>query len=1804
MSKKKKISLILCAVLVAVIASVSVISYSIANIQNSDLVNNANGSVSPALVQRGGNLDNMDYVTNIDLIIENSQKGETFNIVEIFTADEYNASSDLSKYVSNGGFKQYVIDANGTKKDASGNKLTMKEGTINYKAVQVTASTDLTSDDYAEVNATLNAADLIYVSNQTYNSFDGKMSESVYNFLHTYALGEGKTGGKPIIVDYVAKSEKPVNQKKTYKDLVNAISGNYLKYHTFYWNTSLSVDDFFNANGDSYYVPFNVNNNKATGKILVISNGANTIRSAWENYGKADFIKNAYYGRNAKRPSADDIEFTTMSPAQIAANPTVLATLGFAYDFVIIENDVMSTEFSDDTLYNSIRSLSVANKFIVYDKSNITTNNDSQDAENNNYRKLLDLLVYSTGEAKVSNVLKVSPGFFGTLLSAGADGLETAKTVADLLDGSNYRGNKGTGSNGKMFRVLEIEPCYPIDTDVALSEKDMGNDASKRYGVKGNYYSNPYNVLNGVSQDEVKEGQEYYKFKLSIAKIAYATGLKPSQIQIDQMSSEEFISSKDVVLETYDLVYIGGDHSALMPTLNKELSKSWSKEYANKAYKITTSFEMYTHTGNLVNLTTYNSNSGVYTTYTDHPYGKMKDSNGNYAETTVALNGNDLTSIKKNELLDYIKAGMPIVFGSDVSQAFEKVYNLPRLEQLAARDIDPDSQMFSLLSTVYDKYKDNATVVWNADLTEEKVNNFYYLDDNDNPTVDETDHIVENAYGNSLSKQVTVFTAKTNTDVKNAVNASNARPVLTIDEQPMDYVYGDKSSYNQNTGELVIKAKVKAVSTSTAYTMELYTDYDGDGVFDEDELQDSTTYDTSNTTEAKELKYTLPEGFVGLVSWKVIVKDKGSNTEVASCTSSSGYAYYEKPDTEKKEINVLQIMPVLPKNRTRNDSNLGKDGKTGASLYLCTECQHSLHRAYYNIQIDGAWNSSATYNNVYGIKKTARDPEFQLGLHEHKFGIVKYDSSKPEYDGTYGAEDWDYNLADEAIIKDNYDINLTILYVDEFEKIVSEVASHSNADGTSKVKETIENADGSQTTITWKDYYDANAEVCYDKWETAKSELTTSGVEDDLYNWLNDFIEANPSNLFTKADLENKEYYEFFMKNTDYYDASQRNSEIRKLYKAYQEKKDAEIEAHQAYNEAMMYAATSKTWLSNNFDMVVLGFAEDFGGADLTTEACNDLKEYLNNNGNLLTTHDSTTRYYDGGSVNLTNELRATFGMDRFHMTLDDVISKVGEFEVSENNTAKYYPILTWQNHSYCGASESMEPGYDYIYQCDVNATDTVDVCGTPMVNGLTQISKQKNASGNTTIQFINSEGSTISGYACHIADTSQATYNDWERVAADYVGDTNPLKIRAGLVGDPNGVITKKMNGGNVDLKYLQYKVQAGYDSSKYYMTEWSTLGSDTRDLRQIWQAKVYSAYGGNANFNYIGLRSAVGVTDAVGIFETDSRNSSPYTYAEYNLQEAIYWNQGVSITKGKGTDRASQVNDGIITTYPFAISSELMISGTHSQTYALDLEDSNVSVWYTLGADSAGNKKNSSIYAASPHDGMDSYFMFSKGNVFYCGAGHTIVTGPKRDNNDERRLYVNVIINAARNKAAKPTIKLYNPCDEKDHTDCDDKLAKKLKSGETAEVNKLYLASDGTYEYYVDSKETVPQFDFKVICQKDIKKVQVFYDLNYDDDKSNIYKEDDDHVLVDSYTNYTSGKRTRLREDKKKYPNLPLKPSYFNGNTTYIVVAATDSKNQTSYKRIKIKYIPELFDLTDATLQDNNSINVDYIDKVKFDI
>ena len=286
---------------------------------------------------------------------------------------------------------------------------------------------------------------------------------------------------------------------------------------------------------------------------------------------------------------------------------------------------------------------------------------------------------------------------------------------------------------------------------------------------------------------------------------------------------------------------------------------------------------------------------------------------------------------------------------------------------------------------------------------------------------------------------------------------------------------------------------------------------------------------------------------------------------------------------------------------------------------------------------------------------------------------------------------------------------------------------------------------------------------------------------------------------------------------------------------------------------------------------------------------------------------------------------------------------------------------------------------------------------------------------------------------------------------------------------------------------------------------------------------------------------------------------------------------------------------------------------------------------------------KSRSSLYAASPYDGMDNYFLYSyqygKGTVHYCGAGHSVVTGAEKNNNDERMLYVNIVVDSVRNSGSRPKITIL------------DKNNKKVT--ENTKGN-LKLDSNGKYVYSLDNLSDIPEFNFDVKFSSlsgGLSKVQVFYDLNYDGpngDYSNKYTDDDNHVLIHEYTGPFEGDDAdqRVKVEANKI-NVELRKDlylfsttdedgntvadgdrlglntkkdssgntidYFKnyGNYTYIVVWAQDMNGKTAYERIKINLLQTLFDLTDNTTFDYHSYQlnrvytmIDLTDKSKYNI
>ena len=319
--------------------------------------------------------------------------------------------------------------------------------------------------------------------------------------------------------------------------------------------------------------------------------------------------------------------------------------------------------------------------------------------------------------------------------------------------------------------------------------------------------------------------------------------------------------------------------------------------------------------------------------------------------------------------------------------------------------------------------------------------------------------------------------------------------------------------------------------------------------------------------------------------------------------------------------------------------------------------------------------------------------------------------------------------------------------------------------------------------------------------------------------------------------------------------------------------------------------------------------------------------------------------------------------------------------------------------------------------------------------------------------------------------------------------------------------------------------------------------------------------------------------------------------------------FNHSLFLTQGKVmTDRAKQNNKALVTSYPFAISDSLKLGGTHSQTYALDLEDDDLTVWYSLCGGTHGTI--SSSLAANPMDGQNSYYIYTYNNVTYCGAGHLPLTGHNAENNDERRLLINVIINNARKSAIGTRVNLYDP----------DATQDSIGNPDINNNKKIIDTGDGSYLLEVSDELAMPEFSFIATADtksgSQIKQVQIYYDLDLNNGmEPHTYTADDEnHILVydtgnllaqnvdfsgilkyatydekNSYFKTTTGNPITASTPASEL-QLKLKPGYIRTHSdgedyTYLVVKVTtfkDGKETTVYRKIKIVPKPFLFDLT----------------------
>ena len=1773
MKRKMKITISALAVMFVAAIAVAIASFSFAGNGNGDdalsddlLLADASGSVSEKTI--------------IDYIIDNSHSTDPdidkmYHIVEITS----NNASTLEDYaLKNEGFRKYVIDGNRTIEEL------MAEGCVDYKSYPASVK------DEESLKAISNA-DLIYVSNDGAKKFskENDISEELYDVLHEYAVGSFK----PLIIDSPTATVIDNDDSKSMADLAKNVFGpNEKYYYTFKWNSGMSASDYLSHASGSLYLGINgktqLNNGvwknvydseiqlDETGNIIttpvpaeqklakVLSVGMNetvyqkttdilagntklpdgtklyqivTAEDGTKSvqadtstdkkvfYKREDnsiFSTHGYNARTEKRPNYIENDRVSLGAiGQIDLDE---------YDMIILESSCNTASVTSD-IYKKLASAMYGKLHIVYDSAmgtatadNKTNVTDDQKRESK-YNVLFFSVSTSDYVAKYDNIMVTNRNDFSLITTS--ESASTAKVIADLINASKYRGMGGSSSAASMFTVLELQPCYPIDKK--LAESKSGTSKSGFY--TGNYYESPADVVNGKTKDEIPENTEYYAWELSKAKLSDALGIPYNKINLVQMSTEEFAGDKTEILGTYDMIYIGGNITAIRDNAAyyMQLSNAGPKNRTVDELAKLPIYCMYSHNGDLVTVTS----SANATFKSDTLTAKVKK-DGSQVQTATYLNGNDITYNRYLALKDYIDKGMPVVVSGDASRA----YNMAKSNGYLQNSIDPDCNMYKVLAACEaqkTKTSENPTVI--LDFNEKAVVDIYS----------------DGTLGDSQSGFVSVFASENGTKSDNpdnpgtvtgskellrqVYNASKKKPKLTVKKMP--------ATYNRFDSETILTDRTLKFEYDVAncpnYTVSLYIDDDGNSKFNKD--KSGKEFMTSSNTG--KLEYTCPTSFFGPVYWMLEVVDNDTGVSV----NQTGFSYIKNSSDEKQQVSVLQIMPE------DGDGRYGSD-----SLFFCPVCQRSTvileHNPLFKENIS-RYGVSQEYEDYY--RETSGDiTDWQgnviahIGRHEHDFGIATYDSGrKLGNSGITGTDEVYDNLASD--IENLYDFDVDIVESRQLEQWSKEVRdaytnkvdtktntitnekvsiddmraevkvgpsadAPGSEDFATLLNDKIANLEGTTAIEKIDKLKDEDIQVLYvqkkkcdyaklaaeyleeygKKEESADKEETKlcdaldvmiaegeKGRKPDVVNqlstadWVKELKQIRDSqyyfDLYSMASrvLMNNDVSSFYFS-----DGTKLNTLVTDYYKA----NDAKLDTKDLYKFYSRLAAGTK-WMEECYSSVLLGPSEAFlgnsgssTGDDIKTEeALDDLENYVKDGHQLVLFHDTMSPQYDKGAVKLTARLRSYFGMDRYHMLSS----------VETESSVKYN--------------------------------------SNPAISG--------------------------------------------------------------------------------TDSEYVKY---TSMDENKYFMTNLSFKARNDETRYGSWVSDTGSFAG-----QYL---TRVAYTDVQNIADNAVKQSyaMPYRYATVNYADQTAYIQDTTFDFGSrgsgfGTNRASQNNAGLVTTFPFTISKELNIGPTHAQAYAVDLEDDDMTVWYSLAA-AYNSKDGSSMFAASPRDAMDNYFLYSYKNIFYCGAGHSDITGIRKDNNDERYLFINIICNSVRLSVNQPRINIYDY--------------------KTEENEIIKRKEDGSYETKVDEDTAYPEFSMKVTLDTSAKisKVRIYYDLDYLTNSSNEYTEDSNHIMVANWnvSNVQSGKRRDIwrydsdliplrakmengqpvensdgsyvwetekytdadgKESDQVMTRLKLQPSYFapyNNEYTYLVIQVTDDAGNTVYQRIKIKLKPHLFDLT----------------------
>lgn len=301
---------------------------------------------------------------------------------------------------------------------------------------------------------------------------------------------------------------------------------------------------------------------------------------------------------------------------------------------------------------------------------------------------------------------------------------------------------------------------------------------------------------------------------------------------------------------------------------------------------------------------------------------------------------------------------------------------------------------------------------------------------------------------------------------------------------------------------------------------------------------------------------------------------------------------------------------------------------------------------------------------------------------------------------------------------------------------------------------------------------------------------------------------------------------------------------------------------------------------------------------------------------------------------------------------------------------------------------------------------------------------------------------------------------------------------------------LQKYINDGNAVL--FTHDTMSYTDSNKNNISTYNDLTKFTKGFLPLIGMKYSTDSVGNVNTNF---------TDSLH-FRLARKSLSKFPYM--HLSSGIYEDMG---SKTITTNKISKLNDGQITEFPYAISSDVNVSTTHSQYFALDLDNhfadntavssptiyntdgsmaSQPVVWYTLNS---GSEDSKGYYDYNGQDAMSNYYIYSYGNVTYSTAGHSEISGEA-----ETQLFVNTFTRSLLSGNNNPEVEYTDDGSKYDENITDyknynktefDKLARTKLSFKFRIIdgdlisNSDYISDAFMYIYKADSSRTDAMYD-----------------------------------------------------------------------------------------------------------------------------